>query len=224
MGVAWSPDGRRIAAPLVVDGTCGIFVAGVGAMEKTLRKISARCDQVFDWSPDGRFVAVTNGFRQDGFAFLAVDRAQESFERTLKASSMQGWLRFSPDGTSVAFDAAPVQTDIRRGKAPAGYHVYLAAFAAGGDAGAVEPMSISLAGGSRPAWRRDGMELFFLDGERRLMSFRNNPGGDPLTVLFAMDRADLAFSEYDVTPDGRLFVVNREIDRGILFVPRMNAR
>jgi hypothetical protein len=67
-------------------------------------------------------------------------------------------------------------------------------------------------GGAWPTWRADGRELYFVAADRKLMAVDVKAGdafeaGDP-RPLFST-RIRIAFSrEYDVTPDGKHFLVN----------------
>ena len=76
--------------------------------------------------------------------------------------------------------------------------------------GGVAATAVSPRGGDRPVWRRDGRELFFVDGQNRLhaVSIDRGPGG---TLRFGtpVPQATPPFDdggpirEYDVSPDGR---------------------
>jgi hypothetical protein len=67
-------------------------------------------------------------------------------------------------------------------------------------------------GGSQPRWRRDGRQIFYVTGDRKLMAV----GFDPATGQATAPRAmfvtrivapALAGFQYDVAPDGR-FLIN----------------
>lgn len=73
-------------------------------------------------------------------------------------------------------------------------------------------IQIAAYGGSQPRWRRDGREIFYLTGDRKLMAV----GFDPVTGQATAPRAmfvtrivatALAGFQYDVAPDGR-FLIN----------------
>ena len=211
-GVAWSPNSSQVATAMTIDGKCQIVVADVAT--SALHSISSRCGQVFDWSRDGRYIATDSAWGHK-FDFIAVDGSASVLDRELVQSQPQGWLRFAPDGRSVAFDAR-AQT----GTAPVFYNVYTATteFRGSDVLHDAQPKLISPTGGDRPAWRADGRELFFVDGERRLWSVPM-PGNDRQPeMLFVIPRGDGPFAEYDVSADGTRFVVNREVDDALLYV------
>ena len=78
---------------------------------------------------------------------------------------------------------------------------------------------ISTAGGEQPRWRGDGKELFFVGSDGKMMAVPVNPGpngsfeaGSP-TPLFETHLATAAGGtlQYDVTADGKRFLVNTEL-------------
>ncbi|HXI21593.1 MAG TPA: hypothetical protein VNH46_10930, partial [Gemmatimonadales bacterium] len=74
------------------------------------------------------------------------------------------------------------------------------------------PTPISIGGGEAPVWSRHGDELFYL-GRTGMMAAAVDARGDGLTVtgrtaLFSTGRyASTANRDYDVSPDGRRFVM-----------------
>jgi hypothetical protein len=74
---------------------------------------------------------------------------------------------------------------------------------------------ISTAGGSRPLWARSGRELFYLDGNRVLMAVpvRTTPSfsaGNPSKVFDTRYAVPQTGRTYDVSPDGRRFLMIKE--------------
>jgi hypothetical protein len=65
---------------------------------------------------------------------------------------------------------------------------------------------VSADGGSQPRWRGDGKELFYVDGERKLVAVDVAPGTQfeigPATLLLRV-----AVNHYDVMADGTRFLV-----------------
>jgi hypothetical protein len=71
---------------------------------------------------------------------------------------------------------------------------------------------ISASGGHSPRWRRDGKEIFYLSPDNQLMAAGVEERGNSIEVQTAQPlfRTVVApfFSPYDVTPDGKKFVIN----------------
>ncbi|OGU65332.1 MAG: hypothetical protein A3C56_00555 [Ignavibacteria bacterium RIFCSPHIGHO2_02_FULL_56_12] len=72
---------------------------------------------------------------------------------------------------------------------------------------------VSASGGSRPRWRRDGKELFYVGNDNKLMAVEVSSKGQTFVVgavrpLFEI-RATPGFVDiYDATADGKRFLVN----------------
>ncbi|MGH9651389.1 MAG: TolB family protein, partial [Terriglobales bacterium] len=73
---------------------------------------------------------------------------------------------------------------------------------------------ISTGGGSRPSWRRDGKEIYYLAPDDKLMAVSSSEKGAGLEVgppqpLFTVRPKRWRWGRgYDVTADGKRFVVN----------------
>jgi len=94
----------------------------------------------------------------------------------------------------------------------------------GGPAAAVKPLressgpqggkwQVSSGGGRCPRWRGDGKEIFYLSPDNQMMAAEVEERGNGIEVqaaqvLFRVGAAGLTFSPYDVTPDGKKFIIN----------------
>ena len=109
---------------------------------------------------------------------------------------------FSPDGKIFAVIAYASDE-------PGRSEIYVQAFS---DKGALagRKWQISYNGGAWPRWRRDGRELFFLDGDRKLVAVEVRNGA---TFEHGVPQALFATgimtpdSRFDVTADGRRFII-----------------
>jgi eukaryotic-like serine/threonine-protein kinase len=86
--------------------------------------------------------------------------------------------------------------------------IYITAFPGGG-----AKWQVSNNGGSSPKWRRDGKELFFLDGADTITAVDVNtsegaPRLGPAHALFQAVGIQRDFGPFDVTADGKKFLVN----------------
>jgi len=91
--------------------------------------------------------------------------------------------------------------------------VYVRPFPAEGDA-----RLVSTGGGSQPAWRRDGRELFYVALDGTLMSVpvsdraSNRTFGTPTALFQTRAHPGTLRNSYDVSPDGQMFLINRALD------------
>jgi tRNA A-37 threonylcarbamoyl transferase component Bud32 len=155
------------------------------------------------WSPDGKWMVFRTDDQTAGNAdILAIRPGVDTVARALVATPAE---EISP---SVSYDnrwiAYSSTISGRR-------EVYVSPFPETGSA----KYQISSAGGTNPAWNRNGRELFFLDGEGNMVSVPITPGatfqpGQP-RVLFAASKytANPFRRGYDVSPDGQRFVMIR---------------
>ena len=107
----------------------------------------------------------------------------------------------SPDGKSMVY-----QSD-ESGR----MEIYVMSMAAGGG-----KAQVSKDNGTFPRWRRDGTEIFYLNGEHMLVSVPVKGSGSQFeagnpTALFRMETRPSSGSVYDVTADGQRFIVNAPI-------------
>jgi hypothetical protein len=81
-------------------------------------------------------------------------------------------------------------------------------------------LHISPAGGTRPAWSRDGRELFYLDASNALTSVAVRTSGSTFSAGRPVKLFDTKYStlfpprHYDPSLDGRRFLVLKEADTG----------
>ena len=105
-GLAWSPDGRRIAT-LRPDGV--FVVSALGGPERRLAETHSPALGGLDWSPDGKWLALPDKETGDGSVgiFLVSPETGERHRLTspLNPTDDRG-PAFSPDGTTLAFARA----------------------------------------------------------------------------------------------------------------------
>ena len=109
-------------------------------------------------------------------------------------ATVQIRAQFSPDGRWIAY-CAP-----ESGRS----EVYLTSFPE-----AVERVRVSESGGSRPRWKRDGRELYFVSADNEMIATLVRLGSSAQVgasrPLFRM--ASAGWQDYDVTSDGERFLV-----------------
>ena len=72
---------------------------------------------------------------------------------------------------------------------------------------------ISAAGGDKPRWRHDGMEVFYLalDGKMMAVPVKSAATFEPGVAVPLFETHAAGFVPYDVSPDGR-FLINTPVE------------
>ncbi len=191
----WSPDGTRLAltvgslrhAPILSQ----LSLRGGGAPEAILP--SGQNQTAEAWSPDGR--SLLHAVRAGAQPGLWVANADGEREPRLLLTGVcnPANAQFSPDGRWMAFCLA------ESGRS----EVYVTAFPKPG-----ERVRVSAAGGSRPRWRRDGREIFYVSRDNEMIATPIRLSSDVQVGapqrLFRIDPE--GWQDYDVTGDGERFL------------------
>ena len=200
-------DSGRIVYNSNRDATWALYQKasnGAGSEDPLLKSSASKLPT--DWSVDGRFILYHASQPKTGYDVWALplegDRKPFPVVHT-EFNEVNG--QFSPDGRWIAY-----QSDESRQP-----EVYAQGF----------PMpsgkfQVSTNGGSRPRWRRDGRELFYLSPERKMMAVdvkataATFEAGRP-RELFQTHVADAPFVayNYDVSADGQRFLINTALDQ-----------
>jgi len=168
-----------------------------------------------DWSRDGRFILYTSEDPKTGNDLWVLPVGPAGADRKptpyLKTEFNESQAQFSP-GPEGAPGGAPrwmayVSNESGRTQ------VYVQPFPVSGG-----KFQISSEGGYQPRWRRDGKELFFIASDARLMSVEVKTAPKfEATVPKALSQTRILAAagqfahHYDVTPDGRRFLINSQL-------------
>ena len=178
----WSPDGRQVLFSSDRSAGSSIYLKtslDPGAGEEPIPELDPGSPQ--DWSRDGRWISY---FRGQDVWVASLSGVVEAFP-FLETSAWESNLRFSPDGSWIAYASDETGQ----------WEVHVRPFD-GGPAGTEGRIQLSTGGGDFPVWGPDGRELFYMSGD---------------DVLYAVDTANLGGREpvtlpsrlFQVCPDGR---------------------
>jgi serine/threonine-protein kinase len=194
----WSADGTRIAYSTNAPG--GKDLAQRTLDGRDVRVLASREGVQFasDWLPDGSALLVTDQSGESGHDIIVQPADGSPPTPYVATDADETSARISPDGRWIAY------TSDQSGQA----EVYLDSYPKRG-----ERVTVSKGGGIHPVWRGDGHELFYWS-HGVLLSVRigtrmvgGSPVIGPLTKLFRAPYLSGPNTMYDVTPDGKRFVV-----------------
>ena len=149
----WSPTGREVAFSSDRLGHMDIYAAATSSTDQVKPVATSSLPKwANDWSPDGQFLIYEMEDPKRGYdLWYSKPKPGGGYESTpfLCTPADERAAKFSPDGHFVAY----VSNESGRPE------VYVRRFPDGGGM-----RRISLNGGSLPSWRKDGKELFYLEG------------------------------------------------------------
>ena len=203
LGPAWSPDGQRVAYGSAV----AIYVkhaSTVGA-EQVLLKLTDSFVYAINWTPDGKFLVFTellSGTGKSRIAKLPTGGNAAPISVLESTGANFGYARVSPDGKWIAYRSDESGTD----------EIYVSSFS-----NVAGKLQVSVAGGSMPSWRGDAKELYYLTPDNKLVAAEMKEANGSLRVVATKTLFQTAAaptrtggSPYDVTPDGKQFLVDTQ--------------
>jgi eukaryotic-like serine/threonine-protein kinase len=212
----WSPDGKRILWLSNRGRKNGFYVKDLNSSElNESPSMPIGIDLSFasapsDLSQDGRFLLYTD--LQEGDALhlwvLPINGERRPYRLFPDVSAdIEG--QFSPDGHWVAYSSN------QSGR----WEIYVASLSGSG-----AQYQVSNDGGQQPRWRQDGKELFFLSRDRKLMGASVKTDSIlqfnvPVTLFQTFSHEPITAEEfftYDVSADGRRFIVNMNPEQASL--------
>jgi eukaryotic-like serine/threonine-protein kinase len=201
--VTWTADSKTIFYTSVDKGVFQIYAkaADGSSAERLVLESADATAYPSSVSSDGRYLVYVRRLNQnqsgdqiwglplsgDGKPFSIVQNAFDERAPTV-----------SPNGKWMAYQSN------ESGRS----EIYITAFPSGG-----AKWQVSNNGGATPKWRRDGKELFFLDPQDNLVAVDVNGSDNAVKLgaphtLFQAVGIQREFGPYDVTADGKKFLIN----------------
>jgi serine/threonine-protein kinase len=206
-GLAWPPDGKHVAFGFgpgrTMQNAFWQSTDGSTPPERLTSEAPLRSELPFSFSPDGSLLLVGTRNLAVASPHLEIFALPLNGERTLRPFLQTRFseqsARFSPDGRWVAYlsnESGRDEVFVRPYPGPGG------------------EWQISTEGGDDPCWSRSGRELFYWQGDNKMMvvdvetkpTFR--PGRPRL--LFEGRYFSHGVNFYDVTSDGTRFLMIKE--------------
>jgi eukaryotic-like serine/threonine-protein kinase len=216
----WSPDGRRVAYGKIGKTGFGIWVslARGGAEEEIFDGPNQEIP--VDWSRDDRFILFRSQTQEASIDLWALPLTDTRTPFPIgQSSDDERSAKLSPDGRWVAIES----------NESGAFEIYVQSFPKSGGKAIV-----STGGGRQPRWGADSRELFYVAPDGRLMSVSlttraDGQGLQPNTpvALFAARIMGVpnggSFVEYDVSRDGKRFLMNTLVEHTSPIILILNA-
>ena len=202
-GPLWSPDGEHLAFASIRAGPSNLYqkaATGIGTEDLLLK--SPDWLGVTDWSSDGRVIIFQN---MTTFKLGALPLTGKGAPRLLQSEFVEADGHLSPDGRWLAYTSNEAGS----------WDVYVRPFPS-----LDRKWRISPDGGSRPRWRRDGRELYYVGPDQKLMAVTVKGDGSfeagAPTALFQLRTIPVppnqGRQQYAVTAKGDRFLVNTVVE------------
>jgi serine/threonine protein kinase/Tol biopolymer transport system component len=204
----WSPDGSTLAYRAAVGGGISLFLKRTSGLEREKETYATSPHSTDDmipnsWSLDGQQILCTRQTATGTYLDLVhVAGGEPTRFLTGKGSETNGQI--SPDGKWVAYASDE----------SGNWEIYVTSFP-----GAAGKWQLSRGGGGEPRWRGDSKEIFYIAPGGMLMAVSVNSAngfatGTPAPLFQVYGRAPISSTDvfsYDVTKDGKRFLVNRYV-------------
>jgi eukaryotic-like serine/threonine-protein kinase len=221
----WSPGGDSIVFASNRTGVYNLYRKAANGSSREVRLLSnSVTDSPEQWSRDGRLILYfeldTKTQRDLWILPAEAGEADQKPIPFLRSEFDELLGQISPDGHWMAF------TSDRSGRR----EVYVRPFPRGDG-----EWTISIAGGQAPRWKGDSKELFFEATDGKMMAVpvtKAVPGakavfepGTPLALFDSHMVHDIQarYFEYDVTADGKRFLINTAGGAGALTAPALTV-
>ena len=204
---AWSRDGKLIAYRTTATGMTGIIIKSAAGLEppKTIY-VSQNGDDIMptSWSTDDKEILCSSQTVAGGSHLALIEVATGKLKPLIASKTSEADGQISPEGKWVVYASD------ESGE----WEIYVTTFPQ-----AEGKWQVSRGGGTQPRWRGDGKEIYYIDSKGMLAAAPVNAeavfsAGAPSTLFPVRGRASISSTDlytYDVTKDGKRFLVNRYV-------------
>jgi Tol biopolymer transport system component len=201
----WAPDGQKVGFMSYRNGVSDLYVKTLNRADPEQPLLVSEEQKVpGDWSADGRYVVywADRADTRGDIWVLPLEGTREPVP-IARTKFNERRPRFSPDGRFIAYESDETGES----------EVYVQPFPPTGG-----KWQVSVGGGSEASWRGDGREIFYVNAAGMLLAVPvalSTPGfsAGAATPLFAVGtRGGAGLSRYDVTRDGRRFLVRTIVE------------
>jgi Tol biopolymer transport system component len=205
---AWTPDSKTIFYNGVSNGIFRIYAkpADGSGTERLVLESADATGYPSSISPDGRYLVYIRRLneKESGSHIWALPLSSDGKPGEEKSFPIvqdpfdERAPTVSPDGKWLAYQS-------NESGRP---EIYITAFPGGG-----AKWQVSSNGGTMPKWRLEGKELFFADPQDNIVAVDVNTAGNAVKLgaphtLFQAVGIQRDFGPYDVTADGKKFLIN----------------
>jgi Tol biopolymer transport system component len=202
--VSWSPSGKELLYSAVGEGLNDIYAKPADGSGEARLLLGTPANELNpELSPDGRYLVYEETSAQTRRDILYRERQEDggygSAKALVKTRFEEGGAKVSPDGRWVAYWSN------ESGRS----EVYVRSFPGG-----TEKRQVSAEGGTAPRWRRDGQEIFWINGQK-VMAAGVKDGAEfaagAAEELFEVESLMSPSPQFDAAPDGKRFVVRERM-------------
>jgi Tol biopolymer transport system component len=156
----WSPDGSTVVFTSWRGGGSNLYIKPADGSRAERVLLASEAEKYpSDWSTDGHYIMYASTTLETAFDLwilpMSSNRQAGQPEAYLNSKFREREGRFSPDVRWVAYTSDETGRD----------EVYVQSFPAGKG-----KWQISTGGGSKPVWKRDGRELYYLSSDGYMMA------------------------------------------------------
>jgi Tol biopolymer transport system component/predicted Ser/Thr protein kinase len=198
----WSADGSHVVFASYRDGRDGLYQKPAGGTQTEQLLLETPFTPLpFNWSADGRFLSFSTVDSERSYDMWILPMSGERHALSFRATpAYEGAGVVSPNGRWIAYHS----------NANGAFQIYVESVPSQGT-----EWQITTSGGSRPRWRRDGRELYYVSPGNEVMAVEIDTTRD--SVDFGVPRglfqvpfreAPIQRNVFDVTADGQRFLVN----------------